>query len=403
VTQVQSQYCVEIRGQPQGNPITTVLKLAQTFNMGQTQAQGLLEKLNNGKTVRTRPTERHEAERWLEQLRQFGFECRLYDLEGKQTLPENRPVSSVQKPLQMSEVLTQEPDAAPTTLASSSEFRKARQVSLRTKFLFASIIPTVLAISTAIAAILLTVPNALKNQVLVATHNPAVTLAAGIEGLVPSISTQHATGLQASLERARPDLQREGVTFVAITDAVGNSLAGWYGTQANLNAAPSEIRTYIATQGRRAIAQDFMRSKSYPSPAITPSSRLVDAAGTPLEVASRAIERDNAPIGTVVIGMTSQAVRDRVTGTVTNTLLSSVLPVVLAVALAFWLAGSITRNVIALVRSADRISMGELEAPVTVQTNDELSDLAQALERMRVSLHESLIRLRRQRQAKEQT
>ena len=50
-----------------------------------------------------------------------------------------------------------------------------------------------------------------------------------------------------------------------------------------------------------------------------------------------------------------------------------------------------------LVKAADSISLGDLTRPVKSTTNDELGDLAQALERMRLSLEAAMDRLRRRK------
>jgi HAMP domain-containing protein len=50
-----------------------------------------------------------------------------------------------------------------------------------------------------------------------------------------------------------------------------------------------------------------------------------------------------------------------------------------------------------LLGAADRISRGDLEEPVGLDSNDELGQLARAIERMRVSLQEGMERLRNRR------
>ena len=52
-----------------------------------------------------------------------------------------------------------------------------------------------------------------------------------------------------------------------------------------------------------------------------------------------------------------------------------------------------------LVKSAEAISMGDLAQPVRADRNDEIGDLAQALERMRLSLESAMERLRRRKRA----
>jgi HAMP domain-containing protein len=56
---------------------------------------------------------------------------------------------------------------------------------------------------------------------------------------------------------------------------------------------------------------------------------------------------------------------------------------------------SITNAVTTLTQAAERISMGELDAAVTLESKDEMGDLAQSFERMRVSLKTAMDRLQR--------
>lgn len=64
--------------------------------------------------------------------------------------------------------------------------------------------------------------------------------------------------------------------------------------------------------------------------------------------------------------------------------------------LAALLARRIARPIVALKAGADRISRGEFDEPVGVQSADEIGDLAQSLERIRSSLHAAMVRLNRQ-------
>ena len=292
-----------------------------------------------------------------------------------------------------------EVDEATTPIAEDETAAPARRVSLSSKFLFASILPTVLAVSMAIGAILLTVPGALRTLQLEGARNPAIALASGVEGLLTgdALDAKAASKLQASLNASQAMLREQNVEGVFVTDALGNPIAGWYGEGKGINSLPDTARAYLQLQARRATAQQYMRANNFPQGTYNPPSRLTDAAGTPLEVAAHSIQRAGNPIGAGVVMMNGQAVSSRVQATVLTTLLASALPVILAVLIAGFLAQSITRNVIRLVKAADRISLGDLENPVGVRTNDELNDLGEALERMRVSLHESLERLRKRR------
>jgi HAMP domain-containing protein len=277
--------------------------------------------------------------------------------------------------------------------------RTSRRRGLHSKFLIAAILPTLLTVASAIAAILLTVPGALRGLLLESARNPAIALADGVGGLIPSGSLDAKTigSLQNAMNLSRTTFAAQNVQFVMVTDALGNPVAGWYGQEPTLAAVPSEVRAYVQTQARRATARAYMQANSIPLGTFNPPSRLVDAAGTPLEVVAHQIERDGNTIGTAVVGMSSQAISSRVQSTLITTLVASTLPVLLAIMIAMLLARSITTNVLRLVSAADRISLGQLDQPVALHTNDELNELGEALERMRVSLQESLERLRRRR------
>ncbi len=82
-------------------------------------------------------------------------------------------------------------------------------------------------------------------------------------------------------------------------------------------------------------------------------------------------------------------------------LLPLLLGGLLAMALGYWLVQQAAQRIVQpinrLVQAADAISMGDLRQSVTAEANDEVGDLAQALERMRLSLDAAMERLRRRR------
>jgi HAMP domain-containing protein len=67
------------------------------------------------------------------------------------------------------------------------------------------------------------------------------------------------------------------------------------------------------------------------------------------------------------------------------------------VALSALLARGILRPILRLTQVADKISKGDLETPVGVETRDEIGDLARSLGRMRASLKAAMMRLSQNR------
>ncbi|MEA3459282.1 MAG: HAMP domain-containing protein [Chloroflexota bacterium] len=69
--------------------------------------------------------------------------------------------------------------------------------------------------------------------------------------------------------------------------------------------------------------------------------------------------------------------------------------ILVGIALSVGIARSITRPIVHLVGVTDRISMGDLDTAVEVSSQDEVGDLAESIERMRVSLKAAMERLRK--------
>jgi len=80
-----------------------------------------------------------------------------------------------------------------------------------------------------------------------------------------------------------------------------------------------------------------------------------------------------------------------------TTLLVGLIPVLFAVLAALSLTRGLTDAIRYLLVAADRISHGDFERPVELERDDELGQIGKAVERMRLSLHESMERLRRRR------
>lgn len=99
----------------------------------------------------------------------------------------------------------------------------------------------------------------------------------------------------------------------------------------------------------------------------------------------------------VTIGLRNDVFRENLRNTILLVVLTSLFSLAIAAYLANRAARAVVLPIEQLVKSADAISMGDLSRPVSIDRNDEIGDLAQALERMRVSLESALERLRRRK------
>lgn len=109
-----------------------------------------------------------------------------------------------------------------------------------------------------------------------------------------------------------------------------------------------------------------------------------------------------APDDVTIIGYVGVGVREAYFSQVFNTTLLIIAVVtgvslVLGVGVAFVLSQRLTQPILKLTEAANRISLGELDEPIVVNTGDEIGELGESLERMRISLKQAIERLRSRR------
>lgn len=161
-----------------------------------------------------------------------------------------------------------------------------------------------------------------------------------------------------------------GVAYTVVRDAQGAAVANSLGTP----TLPAEL-------------------KDSRGPAAGPTRRELAFRG-------RTVYETTVPIlqgrvGSASVGFWSDSLAEEVRG--------AVLPVIGLIALAFaasvivslLVARGITARMLRLKEIADKVSKGDLETPVGIDSNDEIGDLAHSLERMRASLRAAMARLSR--------
>lgn len=282
---------------------------------------------------------------------------------------------------------------APPTLVT--EPGKRRRSSLLSKLLTTAIIPVLLTIVGALAATWFTARPALYQQLLDSARNPAIATAASLSSAFEQ--TAAGTGidylqLQSTILITRQAFPRDDIEFIIATDVDGNPLPGFFAGSSSLTAEPAELQNAIRDRAVEAIelGTDARAGRSG-------SSSQLRGAGTGIEIVAQPLIVNNAPVGAIVVGVSDAAVNAQVNRIILNVLLFSLVPLLLAILIAVRRARNLTANVLTLTNRADSISRGELDEQVEFRSNDELDDLAAALERMRVSMRGALDRLRRRR------
>jgi HAMP domain-containing protein len=110
------------------------------------------------------------------------------------------------------------------------------------------------------------------------------------------------------------------------------------------------------------------------------------------------LENDKKEVlGDLYIGLSTSSIPDAILKAVIPLLIALLIVTLFAIVLANTLASRLVRPITAAADQANRISLGDLDRIVEIQSNDEIGDLLGSLERMRVSLKSVIGRLRRDR------
>jgi methyl-accepting chemotaxis protein len=106
---------------------------------------------------------------------------------------------------------------------------------------------------------------------------------------------------------------------------------------------------------------------------------------------------DGQVIGDIHVAFSTAKIATNVLNAIVPLLLALLIVTLFAIVLANTLASRLVRPITAAAEQANRISLGDLDRIVDIQSNDEIGDLLGSLERMRVSLKSVIGRLRRDR------
>ena len=274
---------------------------------------------------------------------------------------------------------------------------------LRRRVALSSILPALLTLVVMGVAMLVTTIPLLRAQQAAraadAAHAEASTLEA-LTGGMPLDSQTLQTALVDLARRSEAVLGGGGVRLMVVTDATGAPLAGWYGPATTPAAMPPDVRQQVSGKALSAVAGQVQSSeglaKSLQATLKTTFAMLgLGVAGD--VYGSAPVMSAGHAIGAVVVGVQPVSASALVGNAFLTTLLVGLVPLLIAILVALALTRGLRSQVSYLLGAADRISRGDLEEPVGLDSNDELGQLARAIERMRVSLQEGMERLRNRR------
>jgi len=397
-TQTENRYVVEVKAYPPEERDNITAALAEQFSISSEQATQLLARLPG---VATKPMSQEHAKLASKRFRNAGLGAIVRTAA-------NAPTANVPTANAPTVTDTQHEQPKSQSTAAKGDAKESnqgrRRVSLRTKFLLSVLFPVLLTLLGALAVISFNVAPTLREQLLATARAPALSTVERIESLLPSTelanerldTAESLPVLQETTEGLRRAFRDQSITFIAVTDENGRYQAGWFNRfeRDALSDIRDNLNQAIAEQGRQAIALGNQFGSDIPADE-NPSGVLQAPDIGQLEVISQPIRRSGQTLGAVVVGVNTSLVVARVREILRNTILITLLPIILAILIAILIGRSLTRNVIALTEAADRLSRGDLDTTVDVRSNDELGDLSDSFERLRVSLRLAMNRLRR--------
>ena len=293
------------------------------------------------------------------------------DFAGGLNLPETTaPVTTA--PRATTEFLTAVTEEAPS--------KNLPRTSLASRIRWGTLLPVALSSLLTLGLLALSLPGQ-QNRV---TQSTARNLAAMIGGNMDS-SIQSVNDFQLKALMDNPEVgfvrveQRNNKSYVRSRDAAQNTaldtqLAAWTKTNPDTGRLKVGNETYMVSR---------VALVNTPDGTVMPAMSAAQPDGT--------VERY------VTVGMSTHNTAEALRNLLLLTLLSSLIGLLIASFLANQSARRIMQPISDLVKAADSISLGDLTRPVKTNSNDELGDLAQALERMRLSLEAAMDRLRRRK------
>jgi two-component system, cell cycle sensor histidine kinase and response regulator CckA len=204
--------------------------------------------------------------------------------------------------------------------------------------------------------------NALQRQVDLRASAVATNLSDAAAGHVSKRNTLELDALIAKYGRL------DGVAYAFIQGPKGENIAS------SLQPFPVELKEASRTRNQRLASSRETRVRG----------KLVYETQVPVL---------DGQLGAVHVGLWAETIQEDVRATLVSIIGLIALCLVTGVGLSLAISCKIIRPIVDLKATADEISRGRLDTVVLVQSNDEVGELAQSLERMRASLKAAMTRL----------
>ncbi len=239
-------------------------------------------------------------------------------------------------------------------------------------------------------------PDLLKNVGLAEQFNKNVASQVGltIEAIAPVASGNRALGYVVAGQLVNNAPQDENRPLTALTREVKQALYRDL-QEVAVSLVLAKDKKVISASDPKALGLAMQSELAADKPTAVNNNLL----GGSYKTAFAPIK---APDDVTIIGYIGVGVRESYFSRVFNTTLLIIaivtgVSLVLGIGAAFFLSQLLTKPILQLTEAANRISLGELDEPIAIAAGDEIGELGESLERMRISLKQAIERLRSRR------
>ena len=397
-------FAVTITAPPVGDLSPFVDALGQALNAQEPQIQQLLERLKNGPVTVTKPIPEVSARQVAQQLEALGFKTQL------------RTIAVEVAPTLTSESVSLNTELNPALgNLTATQAAPRKRTSLSNRILLSTLIPLLVLIAVILGFTGLTLPSTVRQLILEGADQLAIAIGNSIELNDPagenrrlSLITQQPKVFFVSVKLPDGSLlfraknsDDEVIVRNTLTEFVDrNANGGTYQWQDNRAEAFKIVIKQLQSSGQatdasiNAIQANVDRTKASAGNISTLEIRQIgfnDQNGV-RQVAP--LSQATFVVSVGVIANDSLRIRDDfllVFGIVAL-LATVVIVVIMSSALR-----RVVQPILEMSKIADRISTGEIDQPVPNFGNDELGDLSQSIDRLRISVKVLVDRMRSKR------
>lgn len=302
---------------------------------------------------------------------------------NKMVLTPNKPdFAGIREAYSSLKAQYEQPDEAERRMEESK--LPASGISLRSKITLASLLPAALLTLGSLLTLFLILQPLLRANLLNAITQPSQVVTSTIADnlFFERLDTNRNRGIiEGNLLRLNRVEASQDLRFVAIADDARQVISLW---SSEPNFAREFSPQVIASLG-----------DSYPL-------GLGDVRYFPhpnnknLTLVSRSLEKNGVVMGASFTAVTNQSVRQQFRALLREAALPILAISLISLVLSLAIGEVLTRGIRRLIRSARRLSRGDLNNRIDMRYDDELSELAESLERIRLDLkHEQNQALRR--------